>query len=155
MGTIKIEYRGAVAICESIEDAAALLGRLTGGATSLAGPGDGARNDVHSEGRWTVARFRDFVGRLSQPQVRMLQELVRIPHGRTAKDLAPTLNFSTPKSFGPIMAAMSKHAKKAGIGIQEVLTSERVSVGNELLLEFKATPTFMRVATEAGWRTDE
>lgn len=82
----------------------------------------------------------------------MLQELARTPHGRTAKDMAQALGFGSDKAFGPVLAAMSKHAKNAGIDFGEVLTSERITVGRDKILEFKATQSFLRMAAEAGWK---
>ena len=149
----QILYRGVQIQCESLDEAVAMAERLGGG---LVGSEDGAGQNHGRgvvEGRWTVSRFQDFTGRLSEPQRNMLQELVRNSHGRTAKDLAHTLALSTSKSFGPLLAAMSKHAKKAGVRMEDVLSSERVDLGDEKMLEFRAAGTFARIAGEAGWRT--
>jgi hypothetical protein len=108
------------------------------------------------DGPWTAARFKDYTSRLSQPQLRMLQELVKSPHGtRTAKDLASSLGFTSGKAFGPVLAAMSKHAKKAGIGFETVMHSERKEIGNENMLVFTAAPAFMKIAVESGWKVGE
>jgi hypothetical protein len=142
-----IKYKGESIYFDTIEEAkAAIDGGMRGSVAAAKGGSDGP---------WTMPRFKDYVGRLSQPQVRMLQELVKSPHGRrTARDLASSIGFNTSKAFGPILAAMSKHAKKAGIGFEAVLKSSREDVGNETVLVFTAAPAFVRIASDAGWEAE-
>ena len=85
----------------------------------------------------------------------MLQELEKTPHGRTAKDLASELGLETTKAFGPILAAMSRHAKGVGISHDDVMVSERITIGRDKILEFRATSAFIRIAQAGGWKTSE
>lgn len=145
-----IKYKGHEIYFDSLEEAIAaidVIASTDGAAVSQ------VRRISASEGRWTVSRFRDFVGRLSAPQTKLLQELVTSPHGKVGKDLAQTLGFKSPKAFGPVLAAMSKHAKKTGIAFNEVLMSTRITIGNDQDTEFKATDAFIQIALEAGWRS--
>ena len=43
----------------------------------------------------------------------------------------------------------------AGVRMEDVLSSERVDLGDEKMLEFRAAGTFARIAGEAGWRTSQ
>jgi hypothetical protein len=147
----RVLIKGREVIAETLDDLEALLDRFPG---SHAAPDEHGvhRPKTTSDGRWPASRFKDFIGRLTDPQRRLLQELVKSQHGKTARDLAQILGFRDAKVFGPVMAAMSKHAKKTGVRIQDVLTTERVDVGdNEKETMFKAADSFARAAVEAGW----
>ena len=50
---------------------------------------------------------------------------------------------------------MSKLAVKTGISFEEVLKSGRVEIGREKMLEFRATPAFVKIAAEAGWKVSD
>lgn len=142
-----IKYKGEPIYFDSLDEAKAEIDRRA----TTPSPGQKGATD----GPWTLSRFKDYTGRLSTQQVKMLQELVKSDHGRTAKDLAPALGFGSAKSFGPVLAAMSKHAKKAGISFDAVMKSDRIDVGNEKMLVFNAAPAFVKIATEAGWKVGE
>jgi hypothetical protein len=154
MARFGIMINGREVFAETLDDLEALLERFPGSATGgtsshHADVGRGVKGDA---GRWSPSRFKDFTGRLTQPQLRLLQELVKSPHGRTSRDLAQVLGFRDAKVFGPLLAAISKHAKKTGVGIQEVLATERIDVGdNEKTTQLKATDAFARAAVDAGW----
>jgi hypothetical protein len=146
---------GRIVFAETVDDLDALLERYPGSDTddAVSGPrrGSGGKGSA-GDGRWPASRFKDFTSRLSPPQLRMLQEVVKSQHGKTAKDLAQMLGFRDAKVFGPLMAAMSKHAKKTGVRVQDVLTTDRIDVGDgDKLTQFKATESFARAAHEAGW----
>ncbi len=146
--------KGREVFADTLDDLEALLERYPGSSSEDAsnerrtsGPSKGG-----GDGRWPASRFKDFTGRLTPPQLRMLHEIVKSQHGKTAKDLAQILGFRDAKVFGPVMAAMSKHAKKTGVRIQDVLTTDRIDVGDgEKVTQFKATESFARAASEAGW----
>jgi len=155
MPAYRVLIKGREVFAETLDDLDALLERYPGSGASESGADErhsAQRSKGSQDGRWPASRFKDFISRLSAPQVRMLQELVKSPHGRTAKDLASILGFRDAKVFGPVMAAMSKHAKKTGVRIQDVLTTDRLDLGdNEKVTEFKATDSFAKAASEAGW----
>ena len=130
----RVLIKGREVIAETLDDLDALLERYPGSGLSDAPSdrhGSNPLNRSTGEGRWPASRFKDFTGRLSAPQVRMLQELVKSPHGRTARDLAQILGFKDAKVFGPLLAAMSKHAKKTGVRIQDIMTNDRIDVGDD------------------------
>jgi hypothetical protein len=71
--------------------------------------------------------------------------------GVTDSSLRQSLGVSTNKGFGPILTGISRRAKKAGVSLQDILTSEKVQLSaNEKVSEFKATAAFAQVAKEAG-----
>lgn len=148
----RVLIKGREVIAETLDDLDALLERYPGSNSSESPTERHGSHGKGADGRWPISRFKDFTSRLTAPQVRMLQELVKSPHGRTARDLAQILGFKDAKVFGPLLAAMSKHAKKTGVRIQDVMTTDRIDVGdNEKVTEFKATESFARTAVEAGW----
>lgn len=152
MAGYRVLIKGREVIAETLDDLEALLERFPGSHATPSEEQAVPRGRGGVDGRWPPSRFKDFIGRLTDPQRRMLQELVKSQHGKTARDLASILGFRDAKVFGPVMAAMSKHAKKTGVGIQDVLTTERVDVGdNEKATMFKVADSFARAAGEAGW----
>ena len=61
------------------------------------------------------------------------------------------MNVSNNKGFGPIITGISRRAKKHGIGLNEVLLSEKMVLqSGDRVLEFKAAPSFIKIAEEAG-----
>jgi hypothetical protein len=101
--------------------------------------------------RWTVGRFQNFIGQLQDKQRRFLRELVASQDGLTDSALRQTLSLSSNKAFGPILTGISRRAKKVGVGLDDVLTSDKMSLQNgEKFLEFKASPAFAAVARESG-----
>jgi hypothetical protein len=101
--------------------------------------------------RWTVGRFQSFIGQLQDKQRRFLRELVASQDGLTDSALRQTLSLSSNKAFGPILTGISRRAKKVGVGLDDVLKSEKMALQNgEKFLEFKAAPAFAAVAREAG-----
>src|SRR5687768_6133276 len=115
-----IMYKGVPIYFETLEDAMEAIDK-SGGSVGASGERKTSRPTT-GDGRWTMSRFNDFIGRLTDGQQKLLRELVSSPHGRMGRDLAPTLGFKSPKAFGPVLAAMSKHAKKTGVGFQEVMS---------------------------------
>jgi len=141
-----IKYNGEPIYFDTLDEAKA----------AIDGKAGGGKKDPTANGPWTPARFKDYVNRLSDSQQKMLRELVKSPSGqRTAKDLATAASLSSPKAFGPVLAAMSKHAKRAGINFDSVMSSERKEIGGEEMLVFTAAPAFMQVSAEQGWRVTE
>jgi hypothetical protein len=149
----RVVVKGREVIAETLDDLDALLERYPGSSTESASSEKRPQASKGGiDGRWPASRFKDFTGRLTPPQLRMLQEVVKSQHGKTAKDLAQILGFRDAKVFGPVMAAMSKHAKKTGVRVQDVLVTDRIDVGDgEKVTQFKATESFARAAAEAGW----
>src|SRR6266496_3816955 len=95
-----IKHKGVEIHFDTLDEAIAAAERISGGGSfSDAKPHSHNGGSPSVDGRWTLSRFKDYVGRLSGPQAKMLQELVKSPHGRTAKDLAPTLGFDSAKAF--------------------------------------------------------
>jgi hypothetical protein len=141
-----IKYNGEAIYFDTLEEAKAAIDGKQAGSKGTSG----------GAGPWTQGRFKDYIARLSAPQVKILQELVKSPSGvKTAKDLASAGGLSGPKAFGPVMAALSKHAKRAGISFDNVLKSERKDIGGEEMLVFTASPAFMKTSAEAGWSVSE
>jgi hypothetical protein len=144
-----IKYNGEPIYFDTLEEARDAIDKLSGGKPK-------AKSGTSADGVWTAARFKDYTGRLSQSQLKLLQELVKSPEGsRTAKDLASVAQFKGDKAFGPVLAAMSKHAKKAGLSFDKILKSERKDIGNDSVLVFTAAPSFIKIAEEQGWKVSD
>lgn len=141
-----IKYKGESIYFETLEEA---KHAIDGGTIA-----SGSLSSKNASGPWTLSRFKDYTGRLSAPQLRMLAELVRSPDGRTAKDLASALDLGSAKAFGPVLAAMSRHARKIGISFDTVMKSERIDVGNEKMLHFTVSDGFRAIAAEAKWKLE-
>jgi hypothetical protein len=147
----KVVYQGVEIQCETADEAVEIAGKLSG-----AGSGKGAGR-VHGGGqsvagtRWTVNRFQSFIGQLQDKQRRFLRELTASTDGLTDSALRQSLSLSSNKAFGPILTGISRRAKKVGVSLQDVLTSEKMSLaGGEQFLEFRASPAFVAVAREGG-----
>ncbi len=82
----------------------------------------------------------------------MLRELVQNPDGIPDATLRRTLNLETNKALGASMGGLSKKARKLGIGLDDVLTSEKLTLNGEEVLEFKVAPAFLKMAKESGWK---
>ena len=146
----KVMYQGVEIQCETADEAVEIAGKLSGGH----GKGS-AHSHSSSQGlagsRWTANRFQSFIGQLQDKQRRFLRELTASTDGLTDSALRQSLGLSSNKAFGPILTGISRRAKKVGVGLDDVLKSEKMSLQNgEKFLEFKAAPAFAVVAREAG-----
>jgi hypothetical protein len=145
----KVVYQGVEIQCETADEAVEIAGKLSGQGTGRAvsrheSPG-------HMGSRWTASRFQAFIGQLQDKQRKFLRELTASSDGLTDSALRQTLGLSTNKAFGPILTGISRRAKKVGVSLQDVLTSEKMAlVSGDQFLEFKASPAFAAVAREAG-----
>ena len=150
----RIVHQGVEIYCDTVDETLEIASRLAGQSPSpKAGSPHSAQS--HNSGssvlsRWTVSRFNAFMLQLQDQQRKLLRMLVASPDGQTDTALRQHLSLSSNKSFGPILTGISRRAKKAGVGLTDVLTSERITVGNERVLEFKAAPAFANIAKEAG-----
>jgi hypothetical protein len=147
---IKISHDGVDYYCDTADDAVSLGAKLRGI------PHSGPKKPPHSEqsttgSRWTVTRFQSFITQLRDRQRRFLSLVINSPDGLTDSSLRQSLGVNTNKGFGPILTGISRRAKKAGVSLQDILTSEKVQLSaNERVTEFKATAAFAQVAKEAG-----
>jgi hypothetical protein len=147
----RIVHAGVEIFCDTVDEAIEFATRLAGGvSTSSRAQHAGTSVASSSSSRWTVSRFASFMGQLQDQQRKLLRALVTSPDGQTDTALRQLLGLSSNKAFGPILTGISRRAKKAGVSLNDVLTSERITVGNERVLEFKATPAFTHIAKEAG-----
>ncbi|MFQ5662567.1 MAG: hypothetical protein ACE5HL_01895 [Terriglobia bacterium] len=144
----RVIHEGVEIHCETAEEAIEIAAKLRGTHPS---PRKGKGEFSLTGSRWTVARFKNFAGQLQDKQRKFLRELVSSPDGLTDSALRQSLGLTTNKAFGPILTAISRKAKKVGIDLKEVYTSDKVNLGSgQQVLEFKAAPAFIKVADEAG-----
>ncbi len=144
----KVIYDGVEIQCETADDAVELAGRLRGSADFT---NASSRQGAISGSRWTVSRFQNFSSLLRDKQRIFLQQLISSPDGQTDIALRQRLGLNTNKGFGPILTAISRKAKKIGVDLKEVYTTEKLAhTSGEQVLEFKASPAFIKVAEEAG-----
>jgi hypothetical protein len=147
---IKVSHEGVDYFCETADEAVDLGAKLRGIYYS------GSKKTPQGEhaiggSRWTVTRFQSFIKQLRDKQLQFLSLVLESPDGVTDSSLRQSLGVSTNKGFGPILTGISRRAKKAGVSLQDILTSEKVQLSaNEKVSEFKATAAFAQVAKEAG-----
>jgi hypothetical protein len=147
---IKVTHEGVDYYCETADEAVDLGAKLRG--TTL----PGSKRVPHSEhamggSRWTVTRFQSFITQLRDKQRKFLSLVLNSPDGVTDSSLRQSLGVSTNKGFGPILTGISRRAKKAGVSLQDIVTSEKVQLSaNEKVTEFKATAAFAQIAKDAG-----
>lgn len=151
-----IEVNGVKVECSTASEAIALINGLRDGysapkgtASQSGSPAPPAQNPAGGS-RWNPDRFKQFCNRLADNQKTFLREIVGSPHGVMDTALRQKLGLSTNKAFGPIVTAISRHAKFVGVSLDDVLESKNVQLGTEWALEYKASPSFLRVAAEAG-----
>ncbi len=147
---IKVSHEGVDYYCETADEAVILGAKLRGV------PHSGSKKASHSEesitgSRWTFTRFQSFIAQLRDRQRRFLSLVLNSPDGVTDSSLRQSLGVNSNKGFGPILTGISRRAKKAGVSLQDILSSEKVQLSaNEKVTEFKATAAFAQVAKDAG-----
>jgi hypothetical protein len=144
----RVVHQGVEIYCETVDETLEIVARLAGQPAPQKTATSSNSSQVGS--RWTASRFVGFMAQLQDQQRKLLRSLVGSPDGMTDSALRQHLGLSSNKAFGPILTGISRRAKKAGVSLTDVLTSERITVGNERVLEFKAAPAFASVAREAG-----
>lgn len=82
----------------------------------------------------------------------MLRELILNPDGVPDATLRRALNLDSNKALGASMGGLSKKAKKLGIGLDDILKSEKLMLNGEEVLEFKIAPAFLKIAKASGWK---
>ena len=143
----KIVYEGVEIHCETPDDAIELIAKLRGSAPL---PKKGKSGGMIAGSRWTVPKFQNFLSLLQDKQRKFLQELVKNPTGVTDIALRQVFALKSNKGFGPILTAISRRAKKVGLTLSEVYTSEKLHEGKDRVLEFRPSAAFLRVVEEAG-----
>ncbi len=147
---IKVSHEGVDYFCETTDEALELGSKLRG--APLSSTKKASQNESSNTGsRWTVTRFQSFIKQLRDRQRLFLSLVLDSPDGMTDSSLRHSLKVNTNKGFGPILTGISRRAKKAGVSLQDIMTSEKVHLSaNEKVTEFKATEDFARVAKQAG-----
>lgn len=150
----KVLYQGVEIQCETVDEVAQIAERLGSGSDNGV-PRSASVKHPHSPGlvnsRWSIHRFQTFIGQLKDRHRRFLRELINSPDGQTDSALRQQLSLNSNKAFGPILSAISRRAKKIGMSLQDVLLSEKMTLqSGEQFLEFKASPSFVAIAKEAG-----
>jgi hypothetical protein len=148
----KVFVDGVEIQCDSADDAIQIASRLRAVST---GQNSGRPISQGSDGggsRWTENRFRTFIVGLRDLQAKMLRELVANPDGVPDATLRRALNLDSNKALGASMGGLSKKAKKLGIGLDDILTSSKLVLNGEEVLEFKAAPAFIKIARECSWK---
>jgi hypothetical protein len=147
----KLKYKGSVEIeCDTVDEAVSIAQRLTsmnGASAELPLP------DIISADagvRVTSSRVQEFIGYLDSDQRKFLALLIDSPHGKTDHNLRQALGISDNRALGGILSGISKLAKKAGLSIGDILSSQWVKVGAERVKEFKAEPGFRHLAQSTG-----
>lgn len=146
----RVVHNGVEIYCETVDETLEIVNRLSGHVSTSKPPAHGTQQSAGNS-RWTVSRYTAFMSQLQDQQRKLVRALIGSPiDGQTDTALRQQLGLSSNKAFGPILTGISRKAKKVGVGLTDVLTSERIAAGNERILEFKAAPAFVHVAKEAG-----
>jgi hypothetical protein len=147
---IKVVHDGVEYHCETADEAIELGARLRGTSVPMTKKGVHAEHSIAGS-RWTVSRFQSFLAQLKDNQRKFLSIVINSPDGVTDSQLRQSLGLTTNKAFGPILTGISRKAKKAGISLQDILSSEKVQLSaDERVMEFKATAAFAQIAKEGG-----
>lgn len=147
---IKVSHEGVDYWCETTDEAFEMGAKLRGV------PHASSKKTAYSEhaipgSRWTVTRFQSFIKQLKDRQRQFLSIVLESPDGVTDSSLRHSLGVNTNKGFGPILTGISRRAKKAGVSLQDILSSEKVQLSaDERVTEFRASAAFAQVAKEAG-----
>jgi hypothetical protein len=150
----KVIVEGVEIHCDTTDEAFALAARLRGTETNHASTTNG--NGHHKpaaatpNSRWTASRFQNFYTSLNEKQKRLVHELVMNPDGLPQDTLIQILGVQNSQGFGPIVSWISNKAKKVGVSLQDVLTSEKILVNGEEMTEFRGAPAFIEVAHSSG-----
>jgi len=154
MSVFKVVHHGIEIHCENADAAIEIATKLAGAGITAVGNGNGKVDTGAGGGipnsRWTVARYQNFTSQLLDKQRRFLVELVSSVDGVTDHALRQIMGVENNNGFGPIMSAISKRAKKEGIALDEILTTAKVDVGGERMLEFKVSPSFRKITEISG-----
>lgn len=143
----KVVHQGVEIHCDTVDEAIEIASRLSANPKKPASAGEAVLNGS----RWTGTRFQSFLSELRDRQKKFLKELVNSPDGLTDAALRQSLGVQNNKGFGPIITGISRRAKKSGMSLQDILLSEKINLSSgERVLEFKAAPAFVRIATESG-----
>jgi hypothetical protein len=147
---IKVIYRDVEILCDTAEEALEVARGVSGSPTVIASKKHQAEGSMVGS-RWTVSRFNSFTKQLKEKQKKFLSLIIESPDAVTDSILRQALGLTTNKAFGPVLAGISRKAKKSGVSLQDVLSSEKVHLSaDETVLEFKAKGAFVQVAKEAG-----
>jgi hypothetical protein len=146
----RVVHQGVEIYCDTVDATLEIVARLAGKVPAGKSHESTLPSSANAGSRWTISRFNTFMLQLQDQQRKLLRSLVSSPDGQTDSALRQHLGLSSNKAFGPILTGISRRAKKVGVSLADVLTSERISVGNERVLEFKASPAFANIAKDAG-----
>lgn len=148
---IKIVHCGIEFHCETTDEAVEIAAKLSGGKVPEGLKKRGQPEAIGGGSRWTTSRFQTFIGQLHDQQRKFLRQILSNPDGLTDAVLRQALSLSSNKAFGPIITGISRKAKKAGVSLQDVVSSEKVTLSSgEKVLEYKANPVFVTVSREGG-----
>jgi hypothetical protein len=137
--------------CDTADEAVEVAARLRGVTLGKNGNSNGQRPVEPGLSRWTETRYRNFSALLKDNQKKMMRELIGNPDGIPDATLRQALGLASNKAFGPILTGISRKAKKVGVSLEDVVRSEKVTMSNgDVVLEFKAVPSFAAVASAAG-----
>ena len=151
----KLAYQGIEITCDSGDELKAALSALLEIAgepqislpTLVAPP----RVDMNGGSRWTADRFAGFIGHLKTRQKRFLRLLVENPDGLTNETLRREFRLKNNNALAGMITALVKNARKVGVGSGEILTKQRVQIGDSTAFEYRVTPALIEVARQHGW----
>jgi hypothetical protein len=146
MVAFKITFRGVEIQCETADDAIEIAHRL---ATSN-GIGAGSAHSQSADGSLEVSRYRELVDSLNSSQKKFLSLLVDNPHGKTDHSLRQELDLEGNKALGGMLSGISKLARKVGVSIDTMWSSDRKKVGDEIMREFRVRPELKKISGEIG-----
>ena len=139
--------------CQTVEEAAQLAHYLKSSKTETVTNKLPSGSSNSSDGsRWTANRLKHFMELLQgkEAQQKILKTLLDSPEGKTDRQLLHLLNWSSGKMLGGSVAGLTKNAKKAGVGGEELLLKNEVIIDGESLTEYKLTDSFRSAFKNSG-----
>ena len=145
----KVKYHGVEIECDTVDDAIAIAGRLSG---------NGASSPVRDTGTIGTAsrelvgtRFKELFSNLRDTQKKFLQAIAEHAHGKNDRVLRQTFSLEDNKALGGLVAGISKIAIKSGIRTESLFSVETSGIGEDRRKEYRPTDELRRIGREMGW----
>jgi hypothetical protein len=157
IGMITIRHGRAVVTCETVEEAAALLRRISSAEEDKEERGRSSsplelvlRSMVGAENPWTRQGFWNFLDKLGDAQKRVLVLLVRKGKATDA-ELRKVADVQSNLELGGILTAISKQAAAINVPARAVFTIETETASGENKKKYAIAMDFLRMASEMNW----
>jgi hypothetical protein len=136
---IRLYLRGNHIECDSAEEAIALLQRIGGIGTAT----------FVRYLAWTDTTAKNFLRALTGSQVKLIEELVAHPKGRTDQQLCKALGVRSGRQLAGVFAGLWKNARKVGADPNDVYHRDVTRIGNRRRYEYTLAPALIEAVLRA------